>query len=243
MEKKRLDSVKTKIKQITSGKYVPADGLTPGYVLSPFGTRLSRVRLLGTVVDKFVSESGKFASITLDDGSDTIRAKVFNAVAMYEKIDAGLDIDLVGRVKEYQGEVFLAPEIITVLDDPNFSLLRELEIRAQLAEAEKKRKIVLDHRNQVADVSELQRLMQERFGIQPEEVEAFMQTEIEEPKDTKNKESILSLIEKLDEGSGCDYMELIKAAGLPEDAVESTVNELLEEGLCFEPRPGKIKKL
>jgi RPA family protein len=245
MDKKRLNSVKTNVKHITSGRYVAQDGMNPNYVLTGHGARLSRVRILGTVVDKFVAESGKFASVTLDDGTDTIRVKAFNNVSLFEKIDVGTDIDLVARVKEYQGEIYLAPEIITPVDDKNFALLRELEIRSQTAEIERKRKIVLEHRNQAADVSELQRLMKERFGIHPEEVEAIVQTQDtpEEPSGDKNKESILKLIEKLDEGSGCDYTELLKVSGLPEDVIDSVVNELLEQGVCFEPRPGKIKKL
>jgi len=241
MEKKRLTSVKTRIKSIVSGKYVPQDGVNPNCVLSLGGMRLARVRLMATVVDKFLAESGKFASVTIDDGTDTIRVKVFNAVAMFDNIAVGSDIDLIARVKEYQGEIYIMPEIITVVDDPNFQLLRELELRSQEKTFEGKRKIILEHQKQTADISELERLMHERFGIQPEEVEAVLQTQ-EEPVPDK-KDEVLKLIEKMDEGSGCDYSELIGASGLPEDVIDVIVNELLSDGVCFEPRPGKIKKL
>ncbi len=241
MEKKRIHSVKTRIKPLTSGRYIAQEGFNPNYVLTKHGTRLSRVRILATVVDKFISESGKFASVTLDDGTDTVRAKVFNAVSMFDSIGVGSEIDLIARVKEYQGEIYLAPEIITIVHDPNMHLLRELELKLQDKETEAKRKLIHEHRQQVADMMELERLMRERYGIQPEEVEAVLQTQ-EEPEDDKKGE-VLKLIEKLDDGNGCDYAELLKASGLPEDAIDSVVNELLEEGVCFEPRPGKIKKL
>src|SRR3989344_1901267 len=241
MEKKRIHSVKTRIKDITSGRYVAQEGFNPNYVLTKYGLRLSRVRVLATVVDKFISEGGKFASITLDDGSDTIRVKVFNAVSMYDNIGAGSEVDVIARVKEYQGEVYLAPEIINVITDHNFHLLRELELRQQDKETENKRKLILEHQKQTSDMTELERLMSERFGIDPEEVEAMLQVQ-EEPEDDK-KAGMLKLIEKLDEGNGCDYADLIKASGLPEDVIDSVVNELLSEGSCFEPRHGKIKKL
>ena len=241
IEKKRIHSVKTRIKSITSGRYVAQEGFNPNYVLTKYGLRLSRVRVLATVVDKFISEGGKFASITLDDGSDTIRVKVFNAVSMYDNIGAGSEVDVIARVKEYQGEVYLAPEIINVITDHNFHLLRELELRRQDKETENKRRLILEHQKQTSDMTELERLMSERFGIDPEEVEAMLQVQ-EEPEDDK-KAGMLKLIEKLDEGSGCDYADLIKASGLPEDVIDSVVNELLSEGSCFEPRPGKIKKL
>lgn len=243
MEKKRIHSVKTRIKDITGGRYVAQEGFNPNYVLTKYGLRLSRVRILATIVDKFISESGKFASITLDDGTDTIRAKVFNAVSMYDNIGVGSEIDLIARVKEYQGEIYLAPEIITLVDDHNMHLLRELELRRQDRETEKKRAIILEHQKQTSDMIELERLMRERYGIEQEEVEAMLQVHEEVGAPDDKKAEVLKLIEKMDNGNGCDYAELITASGLPEDVIDSVVNELLEEGSCFEPKPGKIKKL
>ncbi len=242
MEKKRIHSVKTRIKPIVSGRFIVQDGFNPNYVLTNHGTRLSRVRIWATVVDKFLAESGKFAAITIDDGTDTIRVKAFGGVSIFDNVGVGSDIDLIGRVKEYQGEIYLMPEIIAVADNPDTQMLRELELRLLEKEFEKKRKLILEYQKQTSDLSELERLMRERFGVEPEEVEAMLQVQ-EEPHEEKNKESILKLIESLDEGSGCDYSELINASGLPEDVIDSVVNELLSEGVCFEPRPGKIKKL
>ena len=241
MEKKRLSSVKTRIKPIVAGRYIPQDGFNPNYVLAPNGSRLSRVRITATVVDKFIAESGKFASITIDDGTETIRAKVFNAVAMYDNIGVGSEVDIIARVKEYQGEIYLMPEIITLVEDSNFNLLRELELRLQEKNLENKRKIILEHQKQTSDMTELERLMKERYDIQPEEVEAVLQTHEEPVSDKKNE--VLKLIEKMDEGNGCDYSDIIATSGLPEDIIDSIINELLEDGVCFEPRPGKIKKL
>ncbi len=242
MEKKRINSVKTRIQDIVDGAYVPQEGFEPNYVLTKYGKKLSRVRIAATIVDKFVSESGKFASVTLDDGTSTIRVKVFNVISMFEKIDSGCDVDVIGRLKEYQGEIYLAPEIITQIVDPNFLLLRELEIKMDQKELERKRQVIIENKSQASDVSELQRMMKERYGIEPEEVEAVIQTE-ETPKQMKGKDSVLKLIEELDQGEGCDYTELLNAAGMSEDSIDSIVNELLSEGSCFEPRPGKIKKL
>ncbi len=242
MEKKRLTAVKTSVDAIGGGKFVPQEGFIPSFVISPKGQRLSRVRLLATVVDKFVSENGKFASVTLDDGSDTIRVKVFNALSMLENVDKGHLVDIIARIKEYQGEVYLLPEVIAKVEDPNLELLRHLELQEQERELEKKKQLVLEYRSQVADASELFRLIKERFGIDQEEAESFLQQE-EAPKSSESKAEILKLIETLDAGEGCDYQELIQASGIAEEALDSIVNELLEEGSCFEPRPGKIKKL
>ena len=50
-------------------------------------------------------------------------------------------------------------------------------------------------------------------------------------------------IKKFDAGEGCSYEKIIKESGLSETAVESIVNELLNSGVCFEPKPGMIKLL
>ena len=243
MEKKRLTAIKTKIKQITTGKYVVQEGFNPNYIITNNGTRLSRVRILATVVDKFLSETNKFASITLDDGTDTIRAKAFNAVSIFESIGIGDIIDAVGRIREYQGEIYILPEIVTKAEEPNMEILRELEIKKQENELEEKRKIVLEHQNTVSDLNELKRLMKEMHNIEPSEVEAILSASPEQTDSKKEKEKILSLIAEFDSGEGCEYTMLIENSGSEEDVVESAVSELLEEGSCFEPKPGKIKKI
>ena len=65
----------------------------------------------------------------------------------------------------------------------------------------------------------------------------------EQKEDTDNKNIILALITSMDTGDGCDYTQLVEAAKMPEEAIDAVINELLEEGACFEPKPGKIKKL
>lgn len=244
MEKKRITTAKTRIKDITKGRYVVQGGLNPNYVLTVMGQRLSRVRIAATVVDKFLSETGKFAAITVDDGTDTIRAKVFNAVSMFDGIEVGDHADIIARIKEYNGEIYIVPEIITKVE-PNFELLRELELRQQERQAQKKREIIFAYKNQTADLSELARILKERENIEEEELEAILQTQqVEEKKETvSSKELVLELIKNLDTGQGCDYSELLEASNMPEEVIDMVVNELLAEGVCFEPRPGKIKKL
>ncbi len=248
MERKRITAMKTRIKPVVSGKYAAAQGFTPGFVVTDRGLRLSRVRMLATVVDKFMSETGKFASITLDDGTDTIRAKMFNGVSIFDSVPVGGIVDIIGKIKEYQGEIYLIPEVIKSIDDPNWEILRELELRKIDGEWEEKRKIVFEHQKQATDLAELKRMMKERFEISSQDVESICQSsgeteDAEEDPRKTTKDVVLSLISQIDKGEGCDYSELIEKSGLSEDLLDAAVNDLLEEGVCFEPRPGRIKKL
>ncbi|MBS3054694.1 MAG: hypothetical protein J4431_04105 [Candidatus Aenigmarchaeota archaeon] len=249
MERKRLPAIKASIEDVSKGKYCAQEGFNPNYVISPHGVRLSRVRLMSTVVDKFMAESGKFASLTLDDGTDTIRSKVFTDLSIFNGIETGDDVEMIGKVKEYQGEIYITPEIAKKIDDPNTEILRRLELRAQSKEWEKKRLTVLENEKAVSDLEELKKMMKERYGIDAEETEAIVMTKAAaeeapagEPKESA-KEKLLKIIAENDAGEGCEYQTLIEKSGLNEDAMDTAIQELLDEGSCFEPKPGKIKKL
>ena len=59
--------------------------------------------------------------------------------------------------------------------------------------------------------------------------------------DIKNK--IIKLIETLDKGSGADYQDILIKSGLAEKDIDLAIQDLLETGICYEPNPGKIKKI
>lgn len=243
MERKRLTALKTRLSGISSGKFVQQEGFNPSYVITPLGERLSRIRVLTVVVDKFVAETGKFASLTIDDGTDTVRAKVFNALSMIENISPGDTVDVIGRIKEYNNEIYIAPEVITKISDPNFEVLRELEIRRKEKDLNGRKEIILKHKGQASDMDEITRMMVERYGMEQEFVEDILAQDEGGKPSVDIKKSIMEMIESLDKGEGCDYAELISSSELPENEIDKAVQELLEEGACYEPRPGKIRRL
>lgn len=195
---KRLTAVKTDIKSLVVGKYVRQEGFNPNYVLTPDGGKVSRVRVMANVVAKFISDTGKMGSITLDDGTETIRAKTFNRVDLIEGLELGDLVDVVGKVRVYNDELFINIESVYKVEDPNQEILRMVEV--------------------------------------------LKRPKKEEPIKEITKSDVLKVIEELDEGDGADYMDIIKCLD-DEKSVEKVIDELLEDGTCFEPRPGKIKKL
>jgi len=124
----RLVAKKLDIKTLYTGQYVIQEGFNPNYI-EIGGERISRVRILATVIDKFLSEDGNYGTITLDDGTDTIRAKAFQDLRIIEPIEKGDVVDVIGKIREYNEERYLQPEIIVKIEDPNFEVLRKLELR------------------------------------------------------------------------------------------------------------------
>jgi hypothetical protein len=211
MPPQRMTAKKTRISDIMNGNWVKREGLEPSFVITPSGEKVSRARLLGTVVARFLAEDGNFGSITLDDGTDTIRAKTFKTVKPLDEFNPGETVDLVGKVREYNGEIYVIPEVIARVSDPNFELMRRLELLAKGGAP---------------------------VGPAPKEEGESAPAKEEDP---ELRKEVLAIIGS--EADGIDYSEIMKKVDAPEERVESVLNEVLAEGICYEPTPGRIKKI
>ncbi|MCG2736786.1 MAG: DNA-binding protein [Candidatus Methanoperedenaceae archaeon] len=70
-------------------------------------------------------------------------------------------------------------------------------------------------------------------------------TELKEP-ETGPKEIIAGIIDKLDTGKGIQYSTVVEAAqkkGIDPETVESGIKELMDEGRCYEPKIGVLRKV
>ncbi len=60
------------------------------------------------------------------------------------------------------------------------------------------------------------------------------------------KEVVFGLLEKMDQGDGVNYSNLVDAARehkISSDVAETAVRELMDEGRCYEPKIGILKKI
>ncbi len=248
METKRLTAKKASLEEIISGKFIKKSGFESSYILTTLGRKLSRVRVLGLIVDKFISPDERYATITIDDSSETIRCKAFVNVKVFDNYNLGDLVDVFGKLREYNTEVYVMPEIIKKVNS-NFETLRLLELEKIFREQKDKIKTVQDLKKKTSDLNELK--IAARELIPSEDAEGILEAQetIENIVEEKNvekietKTKILKLIEIIDRGEGADYQDILKKSGLSENDVDFSIQELLESGVCFEPKPGKIKKL
>jgi RPA family protein len=249
MERKRLTALKAGLVELSGGKFVKKGGFESSYVLTPLGRRLSRVRILGMVVDKFQSEDGNYATLTLDDGSETVRCKAFINVKLFDGLAVGDLVDVMGKIREYNGEVYVAPEVVRKVG-ANWETLRLLELKKAWKEQRGLVQKVRELQKHTSDLNELKALAAKE-GLDADLVQAVLEAQelkifeqekqVEATNETRDK--VLKLVEKLDTGEGADYDQLLKQSGFPEAQLDAAVNELLESGVCFEPKAGRIKKL
>ncbi|MBL7160321.1 MAG: hypothetical protein ISS93_00520 [Candidatus Aenigmarchaeota archaeon] len=203
MSFERQTAKKVSISLLTHGEWVKKEGMEPSFVVTASGENISRARIMATVMAKFVAEDEAFASITLDDSTDTIRAKTFKTAKPIDTVAIGDIVDVIGKVREWNDEIYLIPEVVCAVKDPNIELLRKLELAS-------------------------------KGGSEAPQMAAA-------PKNDGLREKVLGIIGK--EKEGISYDTLIKEAGGNEQDVEKVINDVLAEGICYEPSPGKIKKI
>jgi hypothetical protein len=201
---------------------------------------------LATVVEKNIREDQTYGSLRLDDGTETIRVKAWRQdVPTIAGIKVGDLIDVIGRVREYEGEIYLTPEVLARVEDPNWELVRELEIlemRRQLVRKGKR------PRPKPRAELEIRKLEVEAPAVS-REAESIVETieELEEeplpqvPDEVKKK--VLLAFEKLDKGGGVSTADLAAELDMPTAEVDDALRVLIAEGDIFEPKPGRFRRL
>jgi RPA family protein len=247
-EIKRLTAQKASIKEIINGKFIKKSGFESSYILTNLGRKLSRIRVLGIVIDKFISDDERYATLTIDDASETLRCKAFVNVKIFDGLNKGNLVDVFGKIREYQGEIYIIPEIIRQVE-PNFETLRMLELKDIFRKQRERIKKIRELMNQTSDVNELKILVKDYMPVEKAEsileAQEILETETEEKEVQSNeaKDKILKLIDEFDKGDGADYQDILTKSNISENEVDFAIQELLESGICFEQKPGKIKKI
>lgn len=245
-QQKRQTAKLTTTKELNSGKYFQREGFEPNFLLTPKGRKLSRARLVATVVDTFINDDETYGSITLDDGKDTTQVKFFNELDRMSEFETGDIVEVVGKVREYQGQVYLDAEVLKEAGLEK-ELLHQLRYKKTMEEWSQVRETVRQLEDSGKDQEDIEKEMAGQ--LDEDEVDALLQSFGEDfgstgAPDIENLErDVLDAVEKLDEGEGADYSDIVEEIDEPEDKLEDTINSLLSDGTCYEPKPGKIKKL
>ena len=168
--------------------------------------KIVRVNLIANVIDKFESTGEtKFATITVDDGSGQIRARVFSDdLHKFENIVQGDTLTVIGLVRSYNNELYISPDVIRK-QDPKYLLIRKLELEKEAPKILTK----------------------------------------EEKKEIKShRDDIIDLVKSSEDNEGIDKDEIIlKFKDAKPEILSQEIQKLLEEGIIYEPKPGRVRYL
>jgi len=168
--------------------------------------KIIRVNVIGNIVDKYESEGEKmYCFLTLDDGSGQIKLKFFgDDVNKFKNTTQGQTILVIGNLRNFNNETYVAPEIIRE-QDAKYLLIRKLEL-----EKEKNKTSQPLAREQIVAV----------------------------------KDRILNKIKEAEKDGGIEIDSIIlNLRDVSPEIINQEIKKLLEEGIAFEPRPGKIRWL
>jgi RPA family protein len=207
-QKKRETAYKLKIIDLLKGNQIfeETENLNKRLKHIELGNqKIVRVNLVANVIDKYESEGEKrFASITLDDGSGQIRARVFGEdVKNFSDLSQGDTILMIGLLRFFNQEIYILPELIKK-QEPKYLLVRKLEIEKSfqpiLSDAKKK------------------------------EIRAL-------------RDELITMIKEAEAKEGIDKEELIIKLKSHPQTITQEIQKLLEDGVIYEPRPGRVRYL
>ena len=196
--RKRNVAFKLRIGDILKGKPMMDEGK---FLFLELGDKkVNRVNLLANCVDKFVQDGDKkYATLTVDDASGQFKLKAFGEdVGMFENIVQGDTLQIIGNVREWNGELYVIAEVVKKVD-ARWLLVRKLEIQ-----------------NARKDMPV------ESSGLKGE---------------------IMEKIKGAESDGGIDMDTLVMDIEAGGEVIEGEIKKLLEEGLIYEPRPGRLRYL
>ncbi len=163
---------------------------------------IARVNLIANVIDKYIQDGEKkFGSITLDDATGQIKAKVFgDEIERFAQLNQGDTLMVIGLLRSWKNEVYINPEIIKSRS-PEYLLIRKLE-----SEIEAPKTINKDELNNL-------------------------------------KDKIITLVKEAEKDGGISIDKIIMDLHEPPEIINSEIKKLLENGVAYEPRPGKLRYL
>lgn len=143
---KRQVAYKIMISSILGGNYTKDDS-SAGH-LKINDAPVSRVNIMANLVYK--SEEIGYSSAIIDDGSGKISLKSFENNVIFAKIDVGDVILVIGKVREFNKERYVMPEIIKKISNIVWMNVRRLELRE---DANKKIEVNIAEGNIAEEVS------------------------------------------------------------------------------------------
>ena len=122
---KRQVAYKVRISDLLNGIFAKDDA-SAGYIKLG-DMNISRVNIISNVVYKSEQEQN-FSGCIIDDGTGKILLRAFENSSLFSKIDVGDFVLVIGKIREYNNERYIIPEIIKKLDDSAWMNFRKLEI-------------------------------------------------------------------------------------------------------------------
>src|SRR3989344_922929 len=204
----RLTAYKVWVSDLVTSPYIKMSGEFESNYVEVKEKQVSRVNIIGTIVNKLESGDKNYTSLVLDDGSEQIRIKAWREdVKIIERFNIGECVLVIGKVKNYNDETYILPEIVKQIDI-NWELSRKLELLKSYGRP-------IEHKFMQETKEEAQAVEEITFSS------------------SNLRNDVLNLIEKYEEKSGITLEELKTELHKNIKEIYDVVEELIKEGHVY----------
>ncbi len=240
------------LSEINEGFFIKNEGdFEPNYLLSPFGEKVYRAKIVGTIVaGPYHSDDNSYARALIDDTTAVIWVSAFRERAsLFKNVKRGDIVQIIGRPHEWQDTKQLTAEAMACVEPP-FMILARAETLLRYLRFVKESSDARNLLNEVGDVRNAVEEAEER-GIDPEtiygldELSYHLDKQMEETIDIQKlemvKRKIIDTLQMIQDNEGADLDVLIAELDPEFTAaeVEEGVKSLLGIGDIFEPSVGR----
>ncbi len=232
----------SRISDLVYGVFIAGDKeiMKSSYLITKFGEKISRTKIIGSVLEKYIREDKKFGNVIIDDGTECIIVRVFeNDLDKIEKVNIGELVFVVGKIKNYNNENYIIPDFIRRLNNPNYEIMFKLEFLNKIIEKKKISDELRKLKDQMSE-EELINYAFEKYNIEKEVINVIIQSKEDE---IDYKPVILEIMSKIDVGNGVEINKLLEASKLDKNIAEETINNLINLGEVYEPVVGRLKRI
>lgn len=138
---KRATAVRLHARDVARAKYIPAGDANPqSLIITPGGVAASRVMLVGEARDIYFNRENRFAAFKLRDDTGEVSCRLFrDGIVKVESIAEGDLVKVAGKVRHYEGENYIVPEVVRKLDNPLWLQVHALEVKMRLGGKSRKK--------------------------------------------------------------------------------------------------------
>ena len=237
----RPAAVKLLLGDLSSGSYIEEDEQSLNYFLTADQRRAYRLNVLGIIIDK--QKQGNITNFLLDDNTGKMVMRTFEENKNINGLNVGEVILMVGKVRKYNQELYLSPDIIK-LTNPLWLKARSMELGHKSFFTEKcpeqPREKIMSRIPEIKPLH-LTSSTEEEIIIEEEVVEESTEEIQAVRKNDLPSQKIIVLIKEMDKGNGVLIEELMEKSLLND--TEKVLQKMLEKGDIFQNLPGRVKVL
>ena len=130
---KRQVAYKARVSDILNSGFAK-DDMSAGYIKLN-GLNVSRVNVIASIILKS-GDGMSYNSAMIDDGTGKIILRTFENTNLFSGVDVGDIVLVVGKIRVYNNERYIFPEIVKKLEKTEWMSLRKIELKNNIIEVD-----------------------------------------------------------------------------------------------------------